>query len=88
MYVSPVARTASRIAAVSSTVIAIGTAEYTCLPAPSPCRTSGPWVQRWVKTATASTAGDPSMASYDGNVPASPWVTASRSARSGSRSVT
>lgn len=63
MYVSPVALTASMIAAISSVVIAIGTAEYTCLPASRPWRTSGPCVQRWVKTATASTASDASIAS-------------------------
>ena len=42
------------IAAISSSLMAIGTAEYTCLPARSACSTSGPCVQRWVKIATAS----------------------------------
>lgn len=76
------------IARISFVVIATGTAEYTCLPAFSAARTSGPCVQRWVKIATASTAADSSMAAYDGKVPARPCAAASRSARSGSRSVT
>lgn len=74
------------IARISFVVIAMGTAEYTCLPAFSAARTSGPCVQRWVKIATASTAADSSMAAYDGKVPARPCAAASRSARSGSRS--
>lgn len=63
MYVRPVALTASMMSAISRALIAMGTAEYTCLPAASPWSTSGPCVQRWVKIATASTARDSSIAS-------------------------
>ncbi|CAM5447311.1 hypothetical protein SPURM210S_00611 [Streptomyces purpurascens] len=88
MYVRPVALTVSMIAAISSVLIAMGTAEYTCLPALRPWSTSGPCVQRWVKIATASTSSDSSMAWYDGKEPARPCAATSCSALSGSRSVT
>ncbi len=56
--------TNSTIAWISSTVIPIGTAEYTCLPACRAFRTIGPCSQRWVKIATASTS-DSSICSND-----------------------
>src|SRR5579875_1643514 len=65
----------------------MGTVEYTCLPARNALTARGPWVQRWVKMAIASTSLS-SSASIDGAVPARPWAATSASARSGRRSVT